>query len=160
MNNRYPRLLLTLQASGSAEYQHISRLRLSENILLKCVNKKLKSLPQTASRSVTMSAFCLFLQMKSTEVDQGLFTDSYCKVCSAQLISESQRVAHYEVETPTHITSHDNTALFLELMKGWGPRRFGSAPRDTWLIFPPEPSSWHTVNTHTAHLSSQFDFFH
>ncbi|XP_073808302.1 zinc finger matrin-type protein 4 isoform X2 [Danio rerio] len=34
--------------------------------------------------------------MKSTEVDQGLFTDSYCKVCSAQLISESQRVAHYE----------------------------------------------------------------
>ncbi|KAI4894898.1 hypothetical protein NFI96_000678 [Prochilodus magdalenae] len=35
-------------------------------------------------------------QMKSTEVDQGLFTDSYCKVCSAQLISESQRVAHYE----------------------------------------------------------------
>uniref|UniRef100_A0A3B3ZB20 C2H2-type domain-containing protein n=1 Tax=Periophthalmus magnuspinnatus TaxID=409849 RepID=A0A3B3ZB20_9GOBI len=30
------------------------------------------------------------------EVDQGLFTDSYCKVCSAQLISESQRVAHYE----------------------------------------------------------------
>uniref|UniRef100_A0A671QYW0 Zinc finger matrin-type protein 4-like n=1 Tax=Sinocyclocheilus anshuiensis TaxID=1608454 RepID=A0A671QYW0_9TELE len=37
------------------------------------------------------------LQMKSTEVDPGLFTDSYCKVCSAQLISESQRVAHYEV---------------------------------------------------------------
>ncbi|KFP31877.1 Zinc finger matrin-type protein 4, partial [Colius striatus] len=25
-----------------------------------------------------------------------LFTESYCKVCSAQLISESQRVAHYE----------------------------------------------------------------
>ncbi|KAG7476309.1 hypothetical protein MATL_G00081560 [Megalops atlanticus] len=34
------------------------------------------------------------LQMKSTEVP--LFTDSYCKVCSAQLISQSQRVAHYE----------------------------------------------------------------
>ncbi|KAA0703858.1 Zinc finger matrin-type protein 4 [Triplophysa tibetana] len=34
--------------------------------------------------------------MKSTEVDAGLFTDSYCRVCSAQLISESQRVAHYE----------------------------------------------------------------
>ncbi|KAK3514184.1 hypothetical protein QTP70_005264 [Hemibagrus guttatus] len=34
--------------------------------------------------------------MKSTEVEQGLFTDTYCKVCSAQLISESQRVAHYE----------------------------------------------------------------
>ncbi|MGH0147886.1 UNVERIFIED_CONTAM: hypothetical protein FKN15_030683 [Acipenser sinensis] len=34
--------------------------------------------------------------MKSTEVEQELFTDSYCKVCSAQLISESQRVAHYE----------------------------------------------------------------
>uniref|UniRef100_A0A3B4WRB4 Uncharacterized protein n=1 Tax=Seriola lalandi dorsalis TaxID=1841481 RepID=A0A3B4WRB4_SERLL len=40
--------------------------------------------------------------MKSTEVDQGLFTDSYCKVCSAQLISESQRVAHYEVKTAAH----------------------------------------------------------
>uniref|UniRef100_A0A8C5AYG4 Uncharacterized protein n=1 Tax=Gadus morhua TaxID=8049 RepID=A0A8C5AYG4_GADMO len=37
--------------------------------------------------------------MKSTEVDQGLFTDSYCRVCSAQLISESQRVAHYEVRS-------------------------------------------------------------
>ncbi|XP_056602094.1 zinc finger matrin-type protein 4 isoform X1 [Triplophysa dalaica] len=36
------------------------------------------------------------LQMKSTQVDHSLFTDSYCKVCSAQLISESQRVAHYE----------------------------------------------------------------
>lgn len=55
--------------------------------------------------------FCLFLQMKSTEVDQGLFTDSYCKVCSAQLISESQRVAHYEVMTPPHIASHDSDAL-------------------------------------------------
>uniref|UniRef100_A0A3Q3A3S6 Zinc finger matrin-type 4 n=1 Tax=Kryptolebias marmoratus TaxID=37003 RepID=A0A3Q3A3S6_KRYMA len=43
--------------------------------------------------------------MKSTEVDQGLFTDSYCKVCSAQLISESQRVAHYEVKTLSNISS-------------------------------------------------------
>ncbi|XP_072806305.1 zinc finger matrin-type protein 4 isoform X2 [Vicugna pacos] len=34
--------------------------------------------------------------MKSSDLDQDLFTDSYCKVCSAQLISESQRVAHYE----------------------------------------------------------------
>ncbi|XP_076848353.1 zinc finger matrin-type protein 4 isoform X1 [Brachyhypopomus gauderio] len=34
--------------------------------------------------------------MKSAEAERGLFTDSYCKVCSAQLISESQRVAHYE----------------------------------------------------------------
>ncbi|KAK2871292.1 hypothetical protein Q8A67_023819 [Cirrhinus molitorella] len=40
--------------------------------------------------------YSLKIQMKSTEVDPGLFTDSYCKVCSAQLISESQRVAHYE----------------------------------------------------------------
>ncbi|XP_048474636.1 zinc finger matrin-type protein 4 isoform X1 [Rhincodon typus] len=39
----------------------------------------------------------LQLQMKSAgTVDQNLFTDTYCKVCSAQLISESQRVAHYE----------------------------------------------------------------
>lgn len=35
--------------------------------------------------------------MKSSDVDQELFTESYCRVCSAQLISESQRVAHYEV---------------------------------------------------------------
>ncbi|XP_075379624.1 zinc finger matrin-type protein 4 isoform X2 [Mycteria americana] len=35
-------------------------------------------------------------KMKSSDIDQELFTESYCKVCSAQLISESQRVAHYE----------------------------------------------------------------
>uniref|UniRef100_A0A7N4V2S0 Zinc finger matrin-type 4 n=1 Tax=Sarcophilus harrisii TaxID=9305 RepID=A0A7N4V2S0_SARHA len=35
-------------------------------------------------------------QMKSPDLDPDLFTESYCKVCSAQLISESQRVAHYE----------------------------------------------------------------
>uniref|UniRef100_A0A8C1TWW8 Zgc:171482 n=1 Tax=Cyprinus carpio TaxID=7962 RepID=A0A8C1TWW8_CYPCA len=29
--------------------------------------------------------------------DEGLFTESYCNICNAQLISESQRVAHYEV---------------------------------------------------------------
>ncbi|XP_051780236.1 zinc finger matrin-type protein 4 isoform X1 [Erpetoichthys calabaricus] len=40
--------------------------------------------------------YSVSLEMKSTEVNQELFTDSYCKVCSAQLISESQRVAHYE----------------------------------------------------------------
>lgn len=40
-----------------------------------------------------------FSLMKSSDIDQDLFTDSYCKVCSAQLISESQRVAHYEVRT-------------------------------------------------------------
>uniref|UniRef100_A0A8C1WAG4 Zgc:171482 n=1 Tax=Cyprinus carpio TaxID=7962 RepID=A0A8C1WAG4_CYPCA len=28
--------------------------------------------------------------------DKGLFTESYCNICNAQLISESQRVAHYE----------------------------------------------------------------
>ncbi|KAM4636562.1 zinc finger matrin-type protein 4 [Discoglossus pictus] len=36
-------------------------------------------------------------KMKSEEVeDRTLFTDTYCKICNAQLISESQRVAHYE----------------------------------------------------------------
>ncbi|KAK3573948.1 hypothetical protein QTP86_033005 [Hemibagrus guttatus] len=36
-------------------------------------------------------------QMKSAGVgDGGLFTESYCNICNAQLISESQRVAHYE----------------------------------------------------------------
>ncbi|CAH2323009.1 zinc finger matrin-type 4-like isoform X1 [Pelobates cultripes] len=35
--------------------------------------------------------------MKSAEVEgRTLFTDAYCKICNAQLISESQRVAHYE----------------------------------------------------------------
>ncbi|MEE6486211.1 hypothetical protein FKM82_014543 [Ascaphus truei] len=35
--------------------------------------------------------------MKSAEVEDGaLFTEAYCKICNAQLISESQRVAHYE----------------------------------------------------------------
>ena len=69
--------------------------------------------------------------MKSTEVDQGLFTDSYCKVCSAQLISESQRVAHYEVKTPPpppHITPRTHTTLthhtLMKLMKGSGVAPF------------------------------------
>jgi len=59
------------------------------------------------------------LQMKSTEVDPGLFTDSYCKVCSAQLISESQRVAHYEVSnTHTHIlTKHKHLLIAVNLIR-------------------------------------------
>lgn len=44
-----------------------------------------------------VSSLCCCEQMKSSDIDQELFTESYCKVCSAQLISESQRVAHYEV---------------------------------------------------------------
>lgn len=42
--------------------------------------------------------------MKSSDIDQELFTESYCKVCSAQLISESQRVAHYEVGCSCSVT--------------------------------------------------------
>lgn len=41
------------------------------------------------------------MKMKSTDVvDGGLFTESYCNICNAQLISESQRTAHYEVSRP------------------------------------------------------------
>nr|XP_033799159.1 zinc finger matrin-type protein 4-like isoform X1 [Geotrypetes seraphini] len=37
------------------------------------------------------------LKMKSAGVEDGaLFTDSYCNICNAQLISRSQRIAHYE----------------------------------------------------------------
>ncbi|KAK2824298.1 hypothetical protein Q5P01_021473 [Channa striata] len=37
------------------------------------------------------------MKMKSAgAVDGGLFTESYCNICNAQLISESQRTAHYE----------------------------------------------------------------
>ncbi|XP_029691543.1 zinc finger matrin-type protein 4 isoform X2 [Takifugu rubripes] len=37
------------------------------------------------------------MKMKSADVvDGGLFTESYCNICNAQLISESQRTAHYE----------------------------------------------------------------
>uniref|UniRef100_A0A8K9X1U0 Zgc:171482 n=1 Tax=Oncorhynchus mykiss TaxID=8022 RepID=A0A8K9X1U0_ONCMY len=40
---------------------------------------------------------CACLQMKSAGVvEGGLFTESYCNICNAQLISESQRTAHYE----------------------------------------------------------------
>lgn len=42
--------------------------------------------------------------MKSAGVvDGGLFTESYCNICNAQLISESQRTAHYEV-SPSLLT--------------------------------------------------------
>lgn len=41
------------------------------------------------------------MKMKSADVvDGGLFTESYCNICNAQLISESQRTAHYEVSRP------------------------------------------------------------
>ncbi|XP_051936000.1 zinc finger protein isoform X2 [Hippocampus zosterae] len=37
------------------------------------------------------------MKMKSAGmVDGSLFTESYCNICNAQLISESQRTAHYE----------------------------------------------------------------
>ncbi|XP_061645578.1 zinc finger protein isoform X2 [Phyllopteryx taeniolatus] len=37
------------------------------------------------------------MKMKSAGMlDGGLFTESYCNICNAQLISESQRTAHYE----------------------------------------------------------------
>lgn len=58
-------------------------------------------LPQLHAEEVIItpsrSFFFSLKQMKSSEIDQELFTESYCRVCSAQLISESQRVAHYEV---------------------------------------------------------------
>lgn len=42
------------------------------------------------------------MKMKSADVvDGGLFTESYCNICNAQLISESQRTAHYEVSCST-----------------------------------------------------------
>lgn len=42
------------------------------------------------------------MKMKSADVvDGGLFTESYCNICNAQLISESQRTAHYEVSRST-----------------------------------------------------------
>ncbi|KAM6972142.1 zinc finger matrin-type protein 4-like [Aplochiton taeniatus] len=40
-----------------------------------------------------------YFKMKSADVCDGravVFTESYCNICNAQLISESQRVAHYE----------------------------------------------------------------
>ncbi|XP_058230403.1 zinc finger matrin-type protein 4 isoform X1 [Hemibagrus wyckioides] len=61
--------------------------------------------------------YTLQLQMKSTEVEQGLFTDTYCKVCSAQLISESQRVAHYEVRTLLFQSVHHSDFPSVSLLR-------------------------------------------
>lgn len=48
-------------------------------------------------RTLTGVAGTHAAKMKSAEVeDRALFTETYCKICNAQLISESQRVAHYE----------------------------------------------------------------
>ncbi|XP_028826470.1 zinc finger matrin-type protein 4 isoform X2 [Denticeps clupeoides] len=47
--------------------------------------------------------------MKSAGVaDGGLFTESYCNICNAQLISESQRVAHYEFSLAPQSKKHAN----------------------------------------------------
>ncbi|KAL4609332.1 zinc finger matrin-type protein 4-like [Arapaima gigas] len=50
----------------------------------------------TVSSGHWYQGYSVHVQMKPKVVDGNLFTDSYCKVCSAQLISQSQRVAHYE----------------------------------------------------------------
>ena len=67
-----------------------------------------------------ISLFCWFSfsLMKSSDIDQDLFTDSYCKVCSAQLISESQRVAHYEVRTafPTQGVQMEERAAWVKVV--------------------------------------------
>ena len=64
--------------------------------------------------------FCWFSfsLMKSSDIDQDLFTDSYCKVCSAQLISKSQRVAHYEVRTtfPTQGVQMEERAAWVKVV--------------------------------------------
>lgn len=61
-----------------------------------------------SSVSFTVLCVCVFVQMKSAGAgDEGLFTESYCNICNAQLISESQRVAHYEVSTHTHRHTSD-----------------------------------------------------
>nr|XP_046213385.1 zinc finger matrin-type protein 4-like isoform X3 [Oncorhynchus gorbuscha] len=45
--------------------------------------------------------------MKSSGVvEGGLFTESYCNICNAQLISESQRTAHYEDSAETEVDSN------------------------------------------------------
>lgn len=49
------------------------------------------------------------MKMKSADVvDGGLFTESYCNICNAQLISESQRTAHYEVSRSTLTQNSQN----------------------------------------------------
>lgn len=65
--------------------------------------------------------------MKSSDIDQDLFTDSYCKVCSAQLISESQRVAHYEVSVA--LLTQLVWLLGLEDTHFWGWGVFRTASR-------------------------------
>lgn len=46
--------------------------------------------------------------------NSDLFSDSQCKVCSAVLISESQKLAHYQVRFHIHIDSlYDRTTSFV-----------------------------------------------
>ncbi|EQB78681.1 hypothetical protein CB1_001095022 [Camelus ferus] len=71
--------------------------------------------------------------MKSSDLDQDLFTDSYCKVCSAQLISESQRVAHYERRSEP--ITHRPLPLREKVVEdgGWGKIWTGQAVGLTFL---------------------------
>uniref|UniRef100_A0A3B3BAC3 Zinc finger, matrin-type 4a n=1 Tax=Oryzias melastigma TaxID=30732 RepID=A0A3B3BAC3_ORYME len=92
-------IVLQCSAATSSSSRRVSRavcrtsasFRLMDYTISLLVQNQLGVFPTHVCQSYSVE-----LQMKSTEVDQGLFTDSYCKVCSAQLISESQRVAHYE----------------------------------------------------------------
>ena len=79
-------------------------------------------------KAVDSFFFCWFSfsLMKSSDIDQDLFTDSYCKVCSAQLISESQRVAHYEVRTAFPIWCFQWKKEWCRLGVGLEDRSFSS----------------------------------
>lgn len=57
-----------------------------------------------------MLLFLLSAVNKMIKEHGDLFSDSQCKVCSAVLISESQKLTHYQVSESTVSTSGDDSA--------------------------------------------------
>lgn len=100
--------------------------------------------------------------MKSSDIDQELFTESYCKVCSAQLISESQRVAHYEVGcslvTLLWFVAHRRCLLQPRLLQGGishcVPSKELHLPENSGLKRPFLLAVSYSVNDVTATLSA------
>uniref|UniRef100_A0A4W5RHS9 Zgc:171482 n=1 Tax=Hucho hucho TaxID=62062 RepID=A0A4W5RHS9_9TELE len=92
----------------------------------------------------------MFGEMKSAGVvEGGLFTESYCNICNAQLISESQRTAHYESK------KHANKVRLFYMLH---PEDGGPPSK---RLRPDNPVCVHTkLHTHTHQITCTYTLNH
>lgn len=102
-------------------------------------------LPQSASRSLTMSTFVSFSRWSQQRWTKG-FSQTATAKCAALSSYPSPRGSPI---MRWHIALHDTTDTIHSCGVNEKSYCFSSAPRDTWLIYTPEPYSLHAVNKRT-----------